>query len=63
MSGFDSESFFKWTPPYMFFEKLPKFSEISEKMLTEGGIFQSLLHLIITLEKQKNQSIKVTNFI
>ena len=60
MSGFDSESFFKWTPPYMFFEKLPKFSEISEKMLTEGGIFQSLLHLIITLEKHKENKFHLT---
>lgn len=60
MSGFDSESFFKWTPPYMFFEKLPKFSEISEKMLTEGGIFQSLLHLIITLEKHKENKFYLT---
>lgn len=44
----------------MFFEKLPKFSEISEKMLTEGGIFQSLLHLIITLEKHKENKFYLT---
>ena len=44
----------------MFFEKLPKFSEISEKMLTEGGIFQSLLYLIITLEKHKENKFHLT---